>query len=157
MNQWYCFIKEEYFKLHSDYKNMLDAGNSLKQSRRSHLCLCIESKDNNFLIPLRNNLGEDLRKFGRIGHSIPSVKRGKAGLDYRYVLVINDNSFLEWQTERKIPRSQYRAIEREISSIKKEFEVYLNGFIKAYKKKRVNKEPLYRVSSLINFIEELNL
>lgn len=36
-------------------------------------------------------------------------------------------------------------------------EKYLNGFIKAYKKKRVNKEPLYRVSSLINFIEELNL
>ena len=157
MNIKYCFIKEEYFKLHNDYINMLDAGNTLKQSRRSHLCLCIESNDNNFLIPLRNNLGEDLRKFGRIGHSIPSEKRGKAGLDYRYALVINDDKYLEWQNERKIPRSQYRAIERDISHIKKEFEIYLNGYIKAYKKKRVNKEPLYRVSSLINYNKELKL
>jgi len=36
-----------------------------------------------------------------------------------------------------------------------EFKVYINGFIKATKKKRVEKEPLYRESSLINFKKEL--
>ena len=37
------------------------------------------------------------------------------------------------------------------------FMVYLNGYIKAVRKKRWNKEPLYRVSSLQNFNKELGL
>ncbi len=36
-------------------------------------------------------------------------------------------------------------------------ESYFNGYIKAYKKKRVEKEPLYRESSFANFNSELGL
>lgn len=84
---------------------------------------------------MRNNLGAEVKKYGRIGHSIPSDKRKDAGLDYRYALIVNDESYIELQTEKKIPESQYRKISKECGVIKAEFEVYLNGFLKAAKKK----------------------
>ena len=43
-------------------------------------------------------------------NKIPSSKRPSAGLDYRYALVINDTSNIEFQTEKKIPKSQYDKI-----------------------------------------------
>lgn len=148
-----CYIKEEYFKLHKDFKKMLDVGNPGKQSRRRHLCLEIDVDDNKYYIPLRNNLGKETRKFGRIGHSIPSKFRETAGLDYRYALIINDDKYIEEQIERKIPRSQYRKIASNYIKIKSEFQVYLSGFKKALKKGRIEKEPLYKESSLINFCD----
>ena len=83
-----CFIKEEYFMQHSTFMNMLDPGNLNKRNHRTHLCLVVESDENKFYIPLRNNLGAELRKFGRIGHAVPSKNRPSAGLDYRYALII---------------------------------------------------------------------
>lgn len=38
-----------------------------------------------------------------------------------------------------------------------EFGQYVAGFMKAVKKKRIAREPLYRESSLINFMSELGL
>ena len=138
-----CFIKESYFRERLTFVKMLDVGNTEKQSRRSHLCILIENNGNRFCIPLRNNLGAEIRKYGRIGHTIPSQKRENAGLDYRYALVVNDESYIEWQIEKKIPVSQYRRIKNDLENIEKEFAVYLNGFIKAVKKRRNEKEPLY--------------
>lgn len=128
-----------------------------KQSKRTHLCVLINKNGNHFYIPLRNNLGAEVRKFGRIGHAVPSEKRKNAGLDYRYALIVNDDSYIEPQTEKRIPESQYRRIKNEYKTIKMEFGVYLNGFIKAAKKKRNEKEPLYRESSLVNFLSELGI
>ncbi|MCI6783242.1 hypothetical protein ACTQ1U_15180 [Thermoguttaceae bacterium LCP21S3_D4] len=152
----FCFIKKEYFEERSNYIKMLDAGNADKQSRRTHLCIQIRKDNNNYYIPLRNNLGDEVRKFGRIGHAVPSAKRKNAGLDYRYALIVNDESYLEEQTEKKIPESQYRKIAADFDIITKEFENYLSGYIKAVKKKRHLKEPLFKESSLINFINILD-
>jgi protein AbiQ len=140
-----------------DFVKMLDSGNTNKQSKRTHLCVMIEVNSNKFYVPLRNNLGDEVRKFGRIGHAVPSNKRKNAGLDYRYALIINDESYIELQTEKKIPEIQYRKIKNDYETIKAEFKVYINGYIKAAKKNRVVKEPLYRESCLINFEKELNL
>lgn len=136
---------------------MLDPGNTNKQSKRTHLCVEVTIDNNHYYIPLRNNLGDAVRKFGRIGHAVPSVKRQNAGLDYRYALIINDDKYIELQTEMKIPNSQYKCMKNDLDSIQKEFEVYLRGYIKAVKKKLNEKEPLYRESSLINFISELGV
>ena len=106
---------------------------------------------------MRNNLGDEIRKFGRVGHSVPSNKRKDAGVDYRYALIVNEEEYIELQIEKKIPESQYRKIKNEYETISEEFRVYLKGFIKAVKKKRVEKEPLYRESSLINFKSELGI
>lgn len=152
-----CYIRESFFVDHPDYKKMLDPGNTNKQSKRTHLCVEVTIDNNHYYIPLRNNLGDAVRKFGRIGHAVPSAKRQNAGLDYRYALIINDDKYIELQTEMKIPNSQYKCIKNDLDSIQKEFEVYLRGYIKAVKKKRNEKEPLYRESSLINFISELGV
>ncbi len=152
-----CYIKKNYFEAHQDFIKVLDVGNSGKQSKRTHLCIKIELNKNAFYIPLRNNLGAEIRKFGRIGHSVPSEKRKNAGLDFRYALIVNDPTYIELQTERKIPVSQYKRIQRDYNLIQSEFEVYLRGYNKAAKKGRIEKEPLYRESSLINFHKELGL
>ena len=152
-----CYIKKSYFERNSGFVKMLDPGNTDKQSKRAHVCVLVELDDNRFYIPLRNNLGDEIRKFGRIGHAVPSKKRENAGLDYRYALIVNDDADLEIHKEKKIPESQYRIIENNYETIKAEFSIYLNGYKKAAKKKRVQKEPLYRESSLINFDEELGL
>lgn len=152
-----CYIKRSYFEAHRDFIKVLDIGNAGKQSKRTHLCIEIELNQNAFYIPLRNNLGAEIRKFGRIGHSVPSEKRINAGLDFRYVLIVNDPTYIELQTEKKIPSSQYRRIQKDYHLIQSEFEVYLRGYKKAAKKGRIEKEPLYRESSLINFHKELGL
>ncbi len=148
-----CYIREAYFNEHSELIKVLDSGDSSKQSKRTHLCVKVEIDSNQYYIPLRNNLGDAVRKFGRIGHSVPSTKRKNAGLDYRYAMIINDSKYIEPQIELKIPNSQYRCIKNDKESIQREFETYLKGYIKAVKKKRNKKEPLYRESSLINFID----
>ena len=76
---------------------------------------------------------------------------------HRYALIINDSKYIELQTELRIPNSQYRCIKNDLDSIVKEFEVYLRGYIKAVKKNRNEKEPLYRESSLINFVDYFDI
>ena len=70
---------------------------------------------------------------------------------------MNNNSYIELQTTKKIPESQYRRMKEDYEKIVNEFTKYLNGYIKALQKNRILKEPLYRESSLINFISELSL
>lgn len=152
-----CYIREQFFIDHPDFQKMLDSGNTLKQSRRTHICLEVSVDSNTFYIPLRNNLGDDVRKFGRIGHPVPSQKRPRAGLDFRHAVIINDRKYIEPHTTQKLPNSQHTIILRDYDLIKQEFSAYLKGYKKAALKGRIQREPLYRESSLINFHEELNL
>lgn len=48
-------------------------------------------------------------------------------------------------------------MQRDYDLIQSEFEIYLRGYKKAAKKGRIEKEPLYRESSLINFHKELGI
>ena len=152
-----CFVREQYFLDHSHYVKMLDSGNAVKQSRRTHLCVQIKTDKNTFYIPLRNNLGADVRNFGRIGHAVPTCDRPNAGLDYRYALIINDPNYIEITVSQRIPKSQHQKILTDIAVIENEFEKYLSGFLKAARKNRILREPLYRESSLINFSKELGI
>ena len=43
------------------------------------------------------------------------------------------------------------------ADIETEFSKYLEGFIKAAKKGRIDKEPLYRESALANYLKELKV
>lgn len=97
-----CYIKEQYFKDHSSFVKMLDPGNTAKQSHRSYLCLKITTDGNDYYLPLRNNLGADVRPYGRIGHSVPSASRSDAGLDYRYALIVNDSKYIEIPTTQQL-------------------------------------------------------
>lgn len=152
-----CFIKEEYFNDKIDYINMLDSGNTCKQSKRTHMCVSFFINNSIILVPLRNNLGEPNRKFGKIGFSVPSASRQNAGLDYRYSLIINDNKYLEYHTTEKLPQSQYDIITLNYDTIKDELLVYVNKYITMARKNRHMIEPLFRKSSLINFHKELEI
>ena len=66
-----CYRRESYFLDHPDYQKILDPGN---------ICVRVTIDNNCYYIPLRNNLGDEVRKFGRIGHATPSAKRRNAGL-----------------------------------------------------------------------------
>lgn len=152
-----CFIKEQYFIDNAHFSKMLDSSNTGKQSHRVHLCIQIVADSSTFYLPLRNNLGADVRKFGRIGHSVPTQNRPQAGIDYRYALIVNDSEYIEFPLSQCIPKSQYQKLLTDISAIETEFGQYVAGFMKAAKKKRIAREPLYRESSLINFMSELGL
>lgn len=152
-----CYIKEQYFIDHPQLQKMLDPGDRAKQSRRTHVCLRVTVDENTFYIPLRNNLGDAVRIFGRIGYPVPSQSRPRAGLDFRYALVINDRGYVEPHSQQKLPNSQYRVITRDYDEIRRLFQVYLKGYKKAAAKGRIAREPLFRESCLINFHQELGL
>ena len=46
MDHSLCFIKEKYFIDNSNFVKMLDPGNSIKQSKRTYLCLQIKLNSN---------------------------------------------------------------------------------------------------------------
>lgn len=86
---------------------------------------------------------------------MPSKSRPNAGFDFRYALIVNDSSYIEMPTTQRIPTSQFKRINNDIDDIEKEFNEYIKGFIKAMRKSRIQNEPLYRESSLINFVDIL--
>ena len=142
---------------HLEYQKMLDPGDALKQSRRTYIYVLVNIDDNRFYLPLRSNLGQDVRLFGRIGHAVPSKKRPNAGIDYRYALIVNDTAYIEPHTSQKIPEMQYKIIEKDYDAICREFETYLRKYKRTAKKGRIEREPLFRESSLINFHKELGI
>lgn len=152
-----CYIKEQYFRDHADFKKMLDTGNFVKQSKRTHLCISFIYNGNTVYVPLRNNLGLAIRPYGKIGYPVPSKKRPKAGLDYRYSLIINDNKYIEYPDIQKIPDSQADVLNNNYEIIKDEVFKYIQKYIKAAMKNRIHKEPLFRESCLINFHKELGI
>lgn len=157
MEVQYCFIKKSYYEKNSNFANMLDPQNADKQSKRTHVGVMIKINNNNVYIPLRNNLGEAVRKYGKIGFSVPSKKRPQAGLDYRHAMIINDEQYIEYHKEQKIPKAQSTIIQNSYDLIEQEINTYISRYIKVAKKNRVEKEPLFRNSSLINFHEELGI
>lgn len=152
----YCYIYELYYKEHPNLKQILDIDDSSKHNIRTHLCLKVSFKGNNILVPLRKSLGNPKRKFGKIGYSVPSKSKPNAGLDYRYIMVIQDNKYIRYDKPR-IPTSQQKIIKDNYSTIEKEALEYISSYIRVAKKKRVQKNARFRSSSLINFHSELGL
>lgn len=103
---------------------------------------------------IRKNLGEADRVFGRIGFPVPSMSKPKAGLDYRYIMVINDDKYLRFDVPR-ISNKQSTAIQNNYSVIEREAIEYIEAYIRVAKKNRVEKTARFRESSLINFHKEL--
>lgn len=151
------FIKEEYFKENSHFEKMLDHGDTVKQSKRKYIFLKVKYGENNLYIPLRTNLGNPIRRFGVIGFKVPSETKPLAGLDYRYILIVNENKYIEVPEGPKIPKSQMDIIDSNYRKIEKEVISYVNGYVKAAIKHRERLEPKYRESALHNFHKELGV
>ncbi|MGL4873076.1 MAG: hypothetical protein ACRC30_00280 [Clostridium sp.] len=150
-------INEAYFIKNSNLKKMLDFDNLKKQSNRNYLFVELMIRENRILVPLRSNLGEAKRKFGKIGFQVPSSKKPLAGLDYRYILIVNDEKHIEYQSILKIPKSQIKILKDNYNLIEEEVINYIEKYIKVANKNRVHRECLYRESSLQNFNRELGV
>ena len=62
-----------------------------------------------------------------------------------------------YHTEEKIPNSQRKVISENYAAIEREMNTYIKRYIKIAKKRRVEKEPLFRKSSLVNYHQELGI
>lgn len=156
INIRYCYIIEQFYQDNPNLKKILDIGDSPKHNIRTHLCLNIMYKGNNVLIPLRKNLGNEIRKFGRIGHSVPSASKPNAGLDYRYIMIINNVKYLRFDTPR-ISKKQVNTIQKDYLNIEKEAIEYINSYIRKANKGRTHLTARFKESSLINFHKELEI
>lgn len=72
-------------------------------------------------------------------------------------MIINDEKYIEYHTSEKLPNAQNLIINNNFGTIEREFNTYISRYIKVARKKRVEKEPLFRNSSLINFHHELGI
>ena len=148
------YIKEQYFKNNSHFVKMLDHFDIDKQIRRCYLFLKVQYENNNLLVPLKTHV-TPIKKYGIIGYSVPAADKPEAGLDYRYILIINDENYLEKPQFCRIPTSQQNILNKEYDKIKNEVVAYVNGYVTAAVKGRVQREPKFRESSLQNFHAEL--
>lgn len=151
----YVYIRAQYFEERETYKKMLDPENVKKQSQR--LYLKVYYGENMLLIPFRSRLGAEVRPYGKIGFALPTSSRPEAGLDYRNMLIVNEEKYIEPAKKRKAPAAQRRAIDAHRESIKREAISYVNGYVRMARKERVEKEAKYRESSLCNFHAELKI
>lgn len=136
---------------------MLDAGDTKKQSQRNYVFLKVEYNNNKLFIPLRTELGDPVRKFGVIGFSVPSQSKPNAGLDYRYILIINNENYIETPAQIKIPISQQKIIADNFQKITNDVISYVKGYVSAAIKELAEIKPKYKESSLLNFNEELGV
>lgn len=150
------FIKQDYFLERPHFKKMLDHNYPKKQSQRSYLFLKIKYEENDVFVPLRSRI-EPVKKFGIIGYRVPSNEKPQAGLDYRHILIINDVDYIEFPTAPKITRQQLNTLKRDYIEIEKQVIAYLNGYTTAAVKNRIEREPKYRLSCLVNFDKELRI
>lgn len=152
----YCYIAKDFYVDNPNLEKILDIDDCTKHSVRTHLCLNIKYNQNNILIPLRKNLGQPDRLFGKIGYSVPSQSKPDAGLDYRYIMIINDTKYLRFDKPR-ISNRQISTIEISYNTIEKEAIEYINSYIRVARKNRVERTARFRESSLMNFHKELNI
>ncbi len=152
----FCYITGEYYKDNPDLKKILDVDDDTKHNTRTHLCLNIKYNNNNILVPLRKNLGNPDRAFGKIGYAVPSQSKPLAGLDYRHIMVINDDKYLRFDTPR-ISARQISIIESNYDIIEREVIDYIKSYIRVARKNRVERTAKFRESSLINFHNLLNV
>ena len=84
------------------------------------------------------------------------MNKPKAGLDYRYIMIINDTKYIRFDTPR-ITNRQSSTIEHNYHIIENEAIEYIKSYIRVAQKGRVDKTARFRESSLINFHKELGI
>ncbi|MGX8235639.1 hypothetical protein [Bacillus subtilis] len=156
----YAFILNDFFqKNFSDPAEVLDKSKGKNdRERRVYVCLKFEWESNTFFLPLRRDLGNMPRHklFKKACYPVPSTKKPKAGLDFRKIVIINDESLYRID-EAKISSKQKDTIQNNFDEIKTKAISYIEGFKKAAKKGRQKVDSLYKFSALNNFLEELGI
>lgn len=152
----YGYLTKDYYRDHPNLLKILDVDEESKHNMRTHLCLNVSYNGYEILIPLRHNLGEEKRAYGRIGFSAPTQSKPTAGLDYRYMMIVDDSKYIRFDKPR-IPYKQAELIKMNYERIEEQALEYINAYIKVAQKNRVKYKARFRESSLINFHKELGI
>lgn len=148
------FIKEDFFKVHSDYVEMLDLYDLEKDYARQYVHVMIKYNSNTSLVPLRRNIPNHNPK---LYYPVPSQTRPKAGLDFRKILIVNDEEYIEIPSSQRLAESQTRIINENFEEIEKIAIKYIDGCIKSANKNREYRDYNYSFSTLHNFHKELGI
>ena len=151
-----CFIDKQFFDDNSELTHILDSDDPNKQCNRTYTFVTVDTNHLKFFIPLRNNLGAPVRKYGRIGHPIPSQKRPNAGLDYRHAILV-PSQYVKPHQNGVLPNSQCILLRKHYRAIKSEFSAYVRKYINAVNKGRLERDSLFADSSLVNYNEQLGI
>lgn len=150
------FIKQEYFKDHKDFVEMLDPNDQEKQSRRRYIFFEMQYKGNTILAPLRTNIPK-IDQLGNVAFKVPGENRPNAGIDYRKLLIINNNKYIERPEYNNISRKQMSTISTNYEKIQSNINKYIDGYIKSAKKGRNLIDKKFRFSTLHNYHNELGI
>lgn len=150
----FVFIKDDFFKIHSDFVEMLDPFDLKKQTTRQYLYVNIKHKGNNILVPLRRNIPNHNPK---LYYPVPSLTRPNAGLDYRKILIVNNEEYIEIPSSQRLADSQTKIINDNYETIEKAVIKYIDGYIKSANKNREYRDYDYSFSTLHNFHKELGI
>lgn len=123
---------------------------------RMYLGIIFKRYNNYYFIPLRSDPPTG-HIYQRCIFPIPSSKRRSAGLDMRKALIINDLNYITVIKSPRIANSQAQKIQAHIKTIENMFKNYVNGYKKAFKKNRIERELIYKYSTLKNYHTELKL
>uniref|UniRef100_UPI003F49364D hypothetical protein n=1 Tax=Niallia taxi TaxID=2499688 RepID=UPI003F49364D len=157
----YVFLLNSFFEREfDDPKQLLDKfkGKDAREAR-VYVCLKFEYETNTFLIPLKKDLGSSLLKnpyYKDVYYPVPSSSKPEAGLDFRKIIIANDESQYRVD-EARISAGQRKIMQDNFETIKSLAIKYINGFKKAAKKNRHKKDSYYNFSALSNFLEELGV
>lgn len=156
----YAFVFDAFFNRHfNDPEEVLDKNKSKEdRERRVYVCLKFIWDGNTFLLPLRNDLKNlpQNPKLKKACYPVPSDKRPNAGLDFRKLIIINDDSLYRID-KAEISQKQRNCIQDNFAEIKTMAIEYIEGFKKSAKKKRQKRDALYKYSALNNFLNELKI
>lgn len=149
----FVFIKEDFFKENSGFEEMLDPFDLEKQTARQYLYVNVKYNGNNILVPLRRNIG----KSPKLYYPVPSKTRPNAGLDYRKMLIVNNEDYIEIPSGQRLAESQTKIISDNYDTIEKAVIKYIDGYIKSANKNREHRDFDYSFSTLHNFHKELGI
>lgn len=155
----YAFLLNSFFiqKFNDPYQ-ILDKKKSPKdREARAYVLLKVVFEENTFLIPLKKDVrGCPPQWVDKITYSVPSSTKPNAGLDFRKMIIVNDESLYRVD-EAHISKSQKKIIQDNFQDIKGRAIEYIKEFKKAAMKGRNKKTPLYSHSALNNFLDELGI
>lgn len=157
----YAFLLNSFFEQNFSHpREILDYydGTPQKREARVYVCLKFVFENNTFLLPLKKNLQNISGNptLNKAWYPVPSTTKPHAGLDFRRLIIVNDESLYRIDAAR-ISEAQRDIMQNNFEDIKTSAIKYITGFIKAAQKKRVHRENLYKFSSLKNYTKELKI
>lgn len=143
-------LSESFYAQNTHLVEVLDKTNNswTGGKTRGYGIVVVEVAGLKFGIPLRSNMNH---RFGFI-----TVSSEKKGLDYTKAVLLSKDEYIS-DAEFAIPTAEYIAIKDNTDDIAKEFNKFVNKYVRAAKNNDANVLNYYRYSTLKNYHVELGI